>query len=103
MRCACRSKSPRAEAAAPLARGLAPAALWQPEPDPGYLLFPAQFREQRTRAINLRQRLADDRRVHGHRAVLLGVEPVRAGDRVDIAVEHQPHDLTLCVDERAPR
>src|SRR5205085_9569488 len=72
-------------------------------PDPGYLFLPAQLRQQRVRAIYLRQRLADDRRVHGHRAVLLGVEPVRARDRVDIAVEHQAHDLTLRVDERAAR
>ena len=49
----------------------------------------------------LRRRLEHDLRIHGDGAVDLRIEPEVAGDGVDVAVEHQPHDLALRVDERA--
>ena len=40
-------------------------------------------------------------RIDRHRAVQLRVEPVVAGDGVDVAVEHQADDLALRIDQRA--
>ena len=64
-------------------------------------LLPAELAVERGGRVDLRQRLADDRRVDRDRAVLLGVEPVRARDRVDVAVEQQPDDLARRVDAGA--
>ena len=52
-------------------------------------LLSAELAVERGGRVDLRQRLADDRRMHRDRAVLHRVEPVGAGDRVDVAVEHQ--------------
>jgi len=41
--------------------------------------------------------------VHADRAVLSLVEPVAAGNRVDVAVEREPDDLAIGVDDRAAR
>ncbi len=47
------------------------------------------------------QRLAHDRRIHSYRTVLVGIEPICAGDRVDVAIEHQAHHASLHIDQGA--
>jgi sterol desaturase/sphingolipid hydroxylase (fatty acid hydroxylase superfamily) len=47
----------------------------------------AELVRQRARAIDLRERLANRSRVEGDGAVLRCVEPVRARDRMDVAIE----------------
>src|SRR5215470_11042317 len=48
-----------------------------------------QLLQQLACPINLAQGLEDDRRMHGDRAIPLRIEPVGAGDRMDVAIEHE--------------
>ena len=50
------------------------------------------------RAVHLVERFADDRRMHRRPCGSALVEPVRARDRVDVAVEHEAHDVAFRVD-----
>src|SRR6202011_1817231 len=61
----------------------------------------AHFRQQCRRPVHLAQGFADDGRVDSNGAVLCGVEPIVAGYRVNVAVEHEADDATLRVDQRA--
>src|SRR3979409_2357265 len=59
--------------------------------------------KQGFRAVYLVERLANDRGVHGDRTIVRGVEPVAAGNRVNIAVEHQTDDPPIGIDQWAAR
>jgi hypothetical protein len=64
-------------------------------------LLRLQLAQDRPRVVDLAQRLEDDRRVHGDGTVIRRIEPVGAGDRVDVAIEHESDDVAVRVDERA--
>src|SRR5690606_3839629 len=51
--------------------------------------------------VNIAQRRHDDRRMHGDRTIGFRVVPISAGLRMDVAVEREPDEPALRVDERA--
>src|SRR5258706_11946024 len=69
--------------------------------DSTMLLRLAHFRQQCRRPVHLPQGLADDGRMDSNGPVLGGVEPIVAGNRVNVAVEHEADDATLRVDQGA--
>ena len=54
-----------------------------------------QLGQQSLGAVHLVEGFANDRRVHGDRAVLRGIEPIAARDRVDVPIEHQTDDIPV--------
>jgi hypothetical protein len=63
--------------------------------------LPSHLLQQDFRPIHLVEGLAHDGGVQGYGAVLGGIEPVIPGNRMNVAVEHQSHQMTFCVDEGA--
>src|ERR1035438_7841190 len=59
--------------------------------------------QERFCAIDLIERLANDRRVYRDRSIVRPIEPVMAGDGVNVAVEHQSDDFAAGVDQRTAR
>ena len=62
-----------------------------------------ELRQQRFRTVHLVECFANDRRMHGDGAVFAAIEPVGAGDRMDVAIEHQSDDLAVGIDQGAAR
>src|SRR6266702_3986177 len=69
--------------------------------DSAMFLRLAHFLEQCRRPVHLAQGLADDGRMDCNGPVLGGVEPIVAGNRVNVAVEHEADDTPLRVDQWA--